>query len=78
MIKNGVFEKSAHGSSGHLRTPLNLESERQKWLSEKLIQITKKTEIWLEADLKQDLGIDSLTFRKNDQTSPGFENGFAN
>jgi long-chain acyl-CoA synthetase len=54
-FKEGVTPDGAH-------TPLNIEFEREVWLNERLQLITKRPDIWREAHLRQDLGIDSLTF----------------
>jgi long-chain acyl-CoA synthetase len=64
MIQEGHFEKTNQGAAlkNAMGSPLNANKENEKWLLEKLTEITKKTQIYKESDLKQDLGIDSLTF----------------
>jgi len=59
LAKNGFKESSAAEGT---HTPLNIEFEREVWLNERLQLITKRPDIWREAHLRQDLGIDSLTF----------------
>ncbi len=63
LILGGKLDSvSNDGANQSVQTFLNLENPDEKWLSEKLAAITRKTEIWREAQLKTDLGIDSLTF----------------
>jgi len=60
MLKQSSFKESVTPDGMH--TPLNIEFEREVWLNERLQLITKRPDIWKEAHLRQDLGIDSLTF----------------
>jgi len=60
MIAQG--EKSNDEVVGADKTLLLEQDAKEKWLAEKLRAISKKDEIWYEASLRHDLGMDSLTF----------------
>ena len=64
MIATGKLRsgKEAGGGAASPHTPLNLQYEKEIWLHDRLKAISKKPEIWKEAHLRHDLGIDSLTF----------------
>lgn len=60
ILVKSDFKESGGTHGAH--TPLNIEFEKEVWLNERLQLITKRPDIWREAHLRQDLGIDSLTF----------------
>jgi long-chain acyl-CoA synthetase len=64
LIQQGHFKSGgvATAVSQGPKTALDSKNQKESWLSQKLQDISKKSEIWKEAHLRQDLGIDSLTF----------------
>lgn len=62
MVVQGKFDKGAQTKSRGSRTLLDKNIENESWLYKKISLITKKTDLFKEADLRHDLGIDSLTF----------------
>jgi long-chain acyl-CoA synthetase len=62
IVRGQLGEKSSGLDSESGRSKLDRSSAPQAWLEQKLSEISKRPEIWLEAHLKHDLGMDSLTF----------------
>ncbi|MCC6276494.1 MAG: AMP-binding protein [Oligoflexia bacterium] len=61
MIQNKSLKGLSQEKSSGVQTPLP-RSHSGVWLSDQVKAISKQDFIWLEAELKADLGLDSLTF----------------